>query len=77
MNITHWANDDISYMTISTHFLGWRCSKANYHYEKLHPLKLHYLATKIQKTTHIQLLCNYPPYKYGLLINKLSCQKIS
>jgi hypothetical protein len=30
------------------------------HYEKLHLLKPHYLATKIQKTTHIQLLCNYP-----------------
>jgi hypothetical protein len=29
--------------------------------EKLCPSKLHYLATKTQKTTHIQLLCNYPP----------------
>jgi hypothetical protein len=45
--------------------------------------KPHYLATK----TYIQLLCNYPlgttsnvqrsPQKYNLLLNKLSCQKIS
>jgi len=50
-------------------------------------LKSHYLTTKTQKTTHIQLLCNYPlgittsvqlsPYKYGVLINKLSCQKMN
>ncbi len=31
-----------------------------FHYEKLCPVKPHYLTTKIQKTTHIQLLCNYP-----------------
>jgi hypothetical protein len=30
------------------------------HYEKLHPSKPHYPIIKIQKTTHIQLLCNYP-----------------
>ncbi len=30
------------------------------HYEKLPLLKPHYLATKIHKTTHMQLLCNYP-----------------
>ncbi len=30
------------------------------HYEKLHSPKPHYLAIKIQKTIHIQLLCNYP-----------------
>jgi hypothetical protein len=29
------------------------------HYEKLRLLKPHYLAIKTQKTTHIQLLCNY------------------
>jgi len=34
-----------------------RCSL---HYEKPHSLKPHYLTTKTQKTTHIQLLCNYP-----------------
>jgi len=34
-------------------------SKRNTHYEKLRPSKPHYLATKAQKTTHIQLLCNY------------------
>jgi len=28
-------------------------------YEKLRLLKLHYPATKTQRTTHIQLLCNY------------------
>jgi hypothetical protein len=51
------------------------------HYEKSHLLKSHYLATKTQKKTHIQLLCNYPLgittnvqlsfYKYNVLINKL------
>jgi hypothetical protein len=30
------------------------------HYEKLHWLKPHYPIIKIQKTTCIQLLCNYP-----------------
>jgi len=30
------------------------------HYEKSHPPKPHYLATKIQKTIRIKLLCNYP-----------------
>jgi hypothetical protein len=29
------------------------------HYEKLRMLKPHYPVTKTQKTTHIQLLCNY------------------
>jgi hypothetical protein len=29
------------------------------HYEKSCPLKPHYLATKTQKTIHIQLLCNF------------------
>jgi hypothetical protein len=29
------------------------------HYEKSRPLKPHYLTTKTQKTTYIQLLCNY------------------
>jgi hypothetical protein len=57
------------------------------HYEKLLLLKPHYLATKIQKTTHIQLFCNYflgittnvqlSFYKYDVLINKLPRQKIS
>jgi hypothetical protein len=57
------------------------------HYEKLRMLKPHYLATKIQKTIHIQLLCNYPlgfktivqlsPWKYNVLINKLPRQKIN
>jgi hypothetical protein len=28
-------------------------------YEKLHPLKTHYPTTKTQRTTHIQLFCNY------------------
>jgi hypothetical protein len=37
------------------HKVNFTCT----HYEKLHPLKPHYLATKIQNTTHIQLLCNY------------------
>jgi hypothetical protein len=42
---------------------------------------------KTQKKTHIQLLCNYPSsitisvqlsiYKYDVLINKLSCQKVN
>ncbi len=31
------------------------------HYEKLHFSKPYYPTTKTQKTTHIQLLCNYPP----------------
>ncbi len=49
--------------------------------------KPHYPATKVQKPTYIQLLCNYPlgititmqlsPWKYRELINKLSCQKIN
>jgi hypothetical protein len=30
-----------------------------FHYEKSHPLKPHYPTIKTQKTTHIQLLCNY------------------
>jgi hypothetical protein len=30
------------------------------HYEKSPPPKPHYPETKIQKITHIQLLCNYP-----------------
>jgi hypothetical protein len=30
------------------------------HYEKSRSLKSRCLATKIQKPTHIQLLCNYP-----------------
>jgi hypothetical protein len=34
--------------------------KITTHYEKLCLPKPHYLATKTQKTTHIQLLCNYP-----------------
>ncbi len=29
------------------------------YYEKLRPSKPHYHATKTQKTTHTQLLCNY------------------
>jgi hypothetical protein len=32
----------------------------NYHYEKSHLSKPHYPTTKTQKTTHIQLLYNYP-----------------
>ncbi len=27
MNTTHWKNDDIYHMTISTYFLKWRCNK--------------------------------------------------
>jgi hypothetical protein len=56
------------------------------HYEKSHPLKPHYLTTKIQKQL-IYLLYNYPlgitttvqlsPLKYGVLINELPCQKIN
>jgi hypothetical protein len=59
----------------------------HYHCEKSRLPKPHYPAIKIQKTTHIQLLCNYPldittivqlsPLKYGVLISKLPCQKIS
>jgi hypothetical protein len=51
------------------------------HYEKLCPSKPHCFAIKIQKTTRIQLLCNYPfgithimqlfLWKYEELINKL------
>ncbi len=37
----------------------YRCNFASSHYEKLCPLKPHYLITKIQKTIYIQLLCNY------------------
>jgi hypothetical protein len=33
--------------------------KTNYHYEKSHSSKPHYHATKTQKTTHVQLFCNY------------------
>jgi hypothetical protein len=33
--------------------------KINNHYEKLHPPKPHYPATKFFKITHIQLLCIY------------------
>jgi hypothetical protein len=45
--------------------LTWKISinlvnlKGNHH-EKSCLLKPHYLTTKIQKTIHIQLLCNYP-----------------
>jgi hypothetical protein len=51
------------------------------HYKKSRMLKPYYPTPKTQKTTHIQLLCNYPlgitttmqlsPLKYGSLINKL------
>jgi hypothetical protein len=57
--------------------------KETMHYEKSHLLKPHYLATKIQKKTYIQILYNYPlgitttiqlsPKKYDVLINKFSC----
>jgi hypothetical protein len=40
--------------------LKYLWKKIPYHYEKLHPSKPHYPATKTQKTIHIQLLCNYP-----------------
>jgi hypothetical protein len=30
MNITHWANDDICYMTIFIDFLECRCSRVKY-----------------------------------------------
>ncbi len=33
----------------------------NWHYEKSHMWKPHYPGTKTQKTTHVQILCNYPP----------------
>ncbi len=56
-------------------------------YEKSHPSKPHHPTTKAQKTTHIQLLCNYPldittivqlyPWKYKVLTNKLPYQKVS
>jgi hypothetical protein len=61
--------------------------KPYFHYVKLRPPKPHYHVLKTQKTYCIQLLCNYPLgittivqlslYKYGILINKLSCQKIN
>jgi len=71
------------------HHVGWmvcQCRKhfsIVFHYEKSHPSKPHYLATKTPKITHMQLLYNYPLvlqllcnyiflYKYGVLINKLS-----
>jgi hypothetical protein len=38
-------------------FISWFMD----HYEKSRSSKPHYPATKAQKTTHIQLLCNYPP----------------
>jgi hypothetical protein len=57
-----------------------------YHYDKSHLPKPHYLTTKTQKTTYIQLSCNYllgittivqlSFYKYGVLINKLPCQLV-
>jgi hypothetical protein len=53
------------------------------HYERLCPSKPCCFATRVWDITHIQLLCNYPfgitnimqpfPWKYGELINKLSC----
>jgi len=36
-----------------------RSRKQVYDHEKLRPSKPHNLATKIQKTIHIQLLCKY------------------
>ncbi len=64
----------------------YSCFMSN-HYEKLCSSKSHYPIIKTQKITHIQVLCNYllgittsvqlSPYKYGVLINKLPCQKIS
>jgi hypothetical protein len=58
-----------------------------YYYKKSCPSKPHHPATKAQKTIHIQLLWNYPlgittivqlsPWKYGVLTNKLPCQKVS
>jgi hypothetical protein len=36
-----------------------------FHYEKLCLSKPHYFVTKTQKTTHIQLLCNYPLRNMG------------
>jgi hypothetical protein len=72
---------------IETRRHNWFMWHQNLHYEKLHPLKPHCFTTTTQKTTHIQVLCNYPlnitttmqlsPLKYYVLINKLSCQKIS
>jgi hypothetical protein len=67
-------------------FYGWKDFNP-IDYEKSHLLKPHYPATKILKTIHIQLLCNYPLgittivqlsfLKYDVLINKLPCQKIN
>jgi len=66
-------------------FPSFLCSTP--HYEKLRSLIPQYLGIKAQKTTHIQLLCNYPlgittimqlsHWKYEESINKLSCQKIN
>jgi hypothetical protein len=57
-----------------------------FNYEKFCPPKSHGLATKVQKSTLIQLLCNYPfdftttmqlsPWKYGELMNKFAHQTI-
>ncbi len=56
------------------------------YYKNLCLLKPHKHVIKIQKTIHIQLLCNYPlgittsvqlsSSKYGLLINKLHVKKL-
>jgi len=43
-------------LDIALHFFD-----ENQHYEKSHRSKPHYLTTKTQKTTHVQLLCNHPP----------------
>ncbi len=56
------------------------------HYEKSWLPKPHYPTTKLQKTTRIQLLCNYPwvlqllcsypPYKYEELMNNCHNRKL-
>jgi hypothetical protein len=67
---------------------GYKLSLEKKQYEKLCLLKSHCLAIRVQKTTHIQLLCNHPlwgitiimqlsPWKYGELINKFPSKKIS
>lgn len=57
-----------SYSTFRTWkfiFFLFSLNPTTFHYEKSHLLKTH-LATKVQKTTHVQLLCNYPLKIWGI-----------
>jgi len=47
-------------------FFSFSLNPTTFHYDKSHLLKTHHLATKVQKTTHIQLLCNYPLKIWGI-----------